>query len=112
MNPRKVFVKSEASRGRWRDKGELKCKAVPPDYTAGEEREEAASISVIETVLWLSAHLPSTSQSSKINPLAFTTSVLLLWGWGNGSLLLAGLKSPFGEALTIYQVKQGKHQNE
>lgn len=79
----------------------MKYRAVPPDYTAGEEREEGGSIRIIKTVLWLSAHLPSTSQSSKINPLAFTTPVLLLRGSGNRFLLLAGLESPFGEALTV-----------
>lgn len=48
MNPHKVFVENEASRGKWRDKGELKYRAVPPDYTASEEREEGGSIRIIK----------------------------------------------------------------
>lgn len=91
MNPCKVFVENEASSGRWRDKGELKCKAVPPDYTAGGEREEGASISITKTVLWLSAHLPSTPQSSKINPLALL-SLLQYSYYGVGGMGLCSLQ--------------------
>lgn len=37
--------------------GGVEVEGCPPDYTAGEERAEGASITIIKTVLWLSARL-------------------------------------------------------